>query len=422
MTISKDPLLEKGQPSRRKEWALLIFLFLAKTEIAVGNQVILFFAPFLAKDTGGMDLAGYRYSLLAFDFAALLPLFFPLEKMCPRKAGAAALLVVGLSYLAPQVLLADPHDSNAWAVPTLTFFRLVSGSAFTLFNIVCSVALSTIPEERRGTAMARVEMSWFLASFILPAFGGLLEQRGAIFAVCALMVVPSIILSAVSLFILPSETGDTNVDAGGAHGEAAAEKTSTKKGAVLRRLLGPLMWMSVAMIVNALFGVRYGQWLHVDFGLGATTVGVFSNAIGLGNLTGNFITQALSGASKSMRWSALVATFFLGVLNLAMMFMPTSSPIGAVFGIVLLYFVLFEVGFLACYAYTLEVLGEEKMVGMALFNASISLGRVFGDWLAPLPAMSVIFALSAAGYVAASASLTIPVPDAKKATKVSVVP
>lgn len=415
MTASADPLLEKGQSSRRKEWTLLVFLFFAKMELAVGNQAILFFAPFLAKETGGMDLAGYRYSLLAFDFAALLPVFLPLDRMCPRKAGAASLLIAGFSYLAPQVLLTDVHDSDSRAVSTLTFFRLVSGCAFTVFNIVCGVALSTIPEERRGTAMARVEMSWFLASFILPAFGGLLEQRGAVFAVSALLVVPSIVLCGLSLFILPTETGEKsdNTD-GGAAGEAA--KTSTKKGAVLRRLLGPLLWMSVAMIVNALFTVRYGQWLHVDFGMGATTLGFFSNAIGLGNLTGNFLTQALSGVSKSMRWSSLVATFILGLLNVAMMGMPTSLPIGAVFGVVFMYFILFEVGFLTTYAYTLEVVGEKKMVGMALFNASISLGRVFGDWLAPLPPMYVIFALSAAGYVVASAALTIPVPGQTKAS------
>mmetsp|Transcript_74584 Transcript_74584/g.201188 ORF Transcript_74584/g.201188 Transcript_74584/m.201188 type:complete len:95 (+) Transcript_74584:457-741(+) len=70
-----------------------------------------------------------------------------------------------------------------------------------------------------------------------------------------------------------------------------------------------------------------------------------------------------------------------------------------------LYFFFFEIGFLTSYSYATQLLGDSKTTGMSYYFALMALGRVAGDWVAPFPSMSLLFAWSAVAYAAAAGAL-----------------
>mmetsp|Transcript_91234 Transcript_91234/g.292978 ORF Transcript_91234/g.292978 Transcript_91234/m.292978 type:complete len:404 (-) Transcript_91234:6-1217(-) len=334
------------------------------------------------------------------DLAAVVPALLPLNGCSQRSLGASFMLILAVSFLAPQVLLPLDGPPMPWA---LAACRFAAGVAVTGYGVVCGVVLSELPEERRTKALAQVEMSWFLASFVVPFFGDLLDAFGATLSIVLLIVLPAALLSLAMARFLPGRSGGDKVGAAAAaddDGSAAA----AVDGSLLARMAGVLAWGALVMFSQAAFQCRYGGWLTDKFDMSATELGHFSNAIGLGNLAGNFVVQLASGR-VSLRMLCACTTMGLFFLNGALVLLPSSASIWLLFGLMFLYFFFFEIGFLTSYSYTTQLLGDSKTIGMSYYFALMALGRVAGDWVAPFPSMSLLFAWSAVAYAVAAGAL-----------------
>jgi len=159
--------------------------------------------------------------------------------------------------------------------------------------VVSGVVLSELPEERRTKALAQVEMSWFLASFVVPFFGDLLDAYGATLSIVLLIVLPAALLSLAMARFLPGRSGGDKVGAAAAaddDGSAAA----AVDGSLLARMAGVLAWGALVMFSQAAFQCRYGGWLTDKFDMSATELG--HNAIGLG-----FSSTAPSCCCRALR-------------------------------------------------------------------------------------------------------------------------
>lgn len=374
----------------------MCLLFFAKAVCALAMQSLRVFAPFLAEDMG-LGFPEYRLGILASDLAAVAPALCALDAASPRALSSAAMLAHAASLLAPSLL---PRGRAA----DLVLCRFVSGLAWTVLSIVAGAVLSRFPGARRTQAIALVEMSWFLASFVVPAFGVLLDGVGVPQTVTLLLVAPSLVLAWASARVLPSSLRLV-ADEDAAAGCCAAPPSGPDAQSVHRRMAGLLAWTTLVSLFSSAFQCRYGQWLHGSFGMSASAVGGFSNAIAVGNLAGNLVTQILGDVVLPVRTVAALMGLLMAALSVVLFAVPATISVASLFVLVLLLFLSMECSFLTSFSYATQLLGDAEMTGMSLRFASSSLGSVIGDWVAPYPSMPALFGASAVGYLVASGLL-----------------
>lgn len=409
LSLAGEPLLWKpkqlAQQERKQRYvkeALMITLFLAgKLASALGLQTMLVFAPFLAKDAGGLTFPQYRLGLVAVDLAAIMPVLLPVDRFATNAVGFSSMFVMAVSLLVAQLL---PLGSPL----ALALCRFITGWAWTVWDVVVFSTCSTLGE-RQTIAIAFVELSQTFASLVVPLVGVCLDKYGATPTVEVLLVAPTMAVAFASLWLPRSVADDTKIAVEDC--EVAAKcngTTQAKEGMLLlmRRMYGALIYVFVWGFVNAIFMSRYGGWLHIQFNMNASQLGWFSNSIALGNVAGNLLTQLVGCfASQAVREVTIAMGALVVVMSMALMLTAASSNLWLFFGYIFLYNMAFECSMLTVMSYATYLCVDSSVTGLSLFLACYNVGRVLGDWSAPFPSMPLLFAFSAASFLIASGAL-----------------
>jgi len=150
---------------------------------------------------------------------------------------------------------------------------------------------------------------------------------------------------------------------------------------------------------------RYGTWLHRSFNMSAGQVGLISNAIAGGNLVGNFVTQAVAAARIHVGTAAAFGSGMLSIISALFLMNNADLGVWLLFSLCLLFFIGTEVGYLSALSHATQCCGTEKVLGMSIYVAAGSFGRLGGDYLAPFLTMPEIFTSNIALYMLATVIL-----------------
>lgn len=363
---ASDILLDDDQSSQGFEAPLRLML-VSKFLLAIPTQGFYIFAPFLAVDDANLTLSQYRLSLMALELAGFFPMVCPgLDRCPPNILGGICVATLILAILLPHVL------PGFWWLAVL---RFAAGCAWNTYSVACNAVLTAVDEHKRTESIAYVEMSWFVASFMMPVLGFGIKEYGVqscfllLASLLAIMVPANLKLMPLALPTQKSSGGTARVD----------------ERPLGRRMFGLCVWFFLALGANAAFLARYGAWLKESFGMNASQVGTFSNSIAIGNLAGNALTQLAGrwGVATKNLVQRSTAMWVVACIVLALVGEALSAP--ALFVLILVWFIFFEMAIIGGFSYASALSRDNPMKGMSWIYGSLALGRILGDWLAPMP-------------------------------------
>jgi DHA1 family inner membrane transport protein len=251
----------------------LIALFLAAFAFGTAEFVIAGVLPEVATGLGvSIPVAGYLVTGYAIGIAIGGPLLAVATKKFSRKT---VILALSVAFTAGQVLCAlSPNFEVLMAARVLV--AIVHG---TYFGIASIVAVSLVPVERRGFAVALI-LSGLTVSNILgvpggTAIGNALGWRATFWAVGALALVATI---AIALF-LPRNAGNATT-AGSFRREfraLARQQIVTSLGIAVLVMIGQYsLFTYIAPLLREVTGLDAGAvpWVLLLYGVGST-IGVF---------------------------------------------------------------------------------------------------------------------------------------------------
>jgi len=230
-----------------------------------------------------------------------------------------------------------------------------------------------VPYQRRGLALAVIEVGWSLAFIIgVPAMGFLITRFGwsAPFPVLAAMGVG---MFAAIWWMAPQR--DAN--------HIPARNPWVNFGSVLRNVpvvtgIMIALWASAG---NELVNLIFGVWLEDSFGLQIAALAGASAVIGLSELSGEGLVALLTdriGKPRALAWG-LSANAVTAVL------LPYigRTEIGALVGLFLFY-ITFEFVMVSHLPMMTELFPGARATVMSFNLTGHSLGRAMGAFLAPL--------------------------------------
>jgi len=228
-----------------------------------------------------------------------------------------------------------------------------------------------VPYERRARILALTEFGWSLAFIIgIPLVGLVIQFWGwqAPFLMIACLGGLLIIFLG---WLLP---GDRPIA-----GQRVGLGQNLKLILSSHPALAGLILGAAISGANELVNMVFGTWMETSFGLKLTALGVASTVIGFSELGGESLVSLLTDRLGKGR-SVLIGI----LLNcLAAILMPTlgHSLLGALVSLSLFY-VTFEFTIVSSIPLLTEVLPPARATLMAMFVASMSIGRAAGDLLA----------------------------------------
>lgn len=251
-----------------------------------------------------------------------------------------------------------------------------------------------VPYEQRGLVLGLTELGWSLSFLVaVPLMGWLISQFGwkAPFPVLGGLGIISFVYLMARL---PSDK---------LHGSS---RTSLWKNfgrvfsfppAIAGLVMGACLSAS-----NELINVVFGVWLKDSFAIEIAGLGVVAFIIGASELGGEGLSSLLADRLGKGRSVAIGLFIYIGCFLLLPVLGKTHF--GAAVGLFLIYLT-FEFAVVSSMPLMTEVLPQARATLMAVFIASMSLGRALGDLLAfPLYDRGIIW-IAGGGAVFASLSL-----------------
>jgi MFS transporter, DHA1 family, inner membrane transport protein len=229
-----------------------------------------------------------------------------------------------------------------------------------------------IPYQRRGQALALLELGWSLAFIIgVPLMGLLIARSGwkAPFQVLAVLGLLSIILMAI---LLPSEAARPA-------GQPGLWRMFGLVLASAPALAGLLMGAAASM-ANELVGLVFGVWLEDTFGLKIAALGIAAMVIGFSELGGELLSAGLVDRIGKAR--AVALGLVCNSLAVILLVLLGSGLTGALVGLFLFYLT-FEFAIVCTIPLMNEILPQARATVMAIYIATITLGRAVGDVISP---------------------------------------
>jgi predicted MFS family arabinose efflux permease len=279
------------------------------------------------------------------------------------------LAAVGLFILA-GLLLAGL--GTLWAV-ALAF--VLYGLAKILFDPAVQAYLGdTVPYQERGRAIGIVELSWS-SSWLLgvPLSGFLIERWGWRAPWMGLTVFGALSLWLILVRLQPSSSCsvyDREVSFIG--GTLRAWRDLLRRPLIARFLLVGLL-LNLAIEVPF---VIYGAWLEDAFGLGLSTLGVASIAVGLAEATAEFGTMVFTDRLGKRR-SVLLGLLGLALSLLGLPWMAGRGVVVALAGVVVV-MLTFEFSLVSFLPLASEVAPQARASLISLVVTAFSLGRIVG--------------------------------------------
>jgi MFS transporter, DHA1 family, inner membrane transport protein len=229
-----------------------------------------------------------------------------------------------------------------------------------------------IPYARRGRTIAVTEFGWSLSFILGMPLAGFLIARSGWLAPYQLMMLLGVFIFAGLFWMLPGE----DRSASDYPSLGANLRTVLTSAPALAGLAVGLLASGANEVVNLIFGV----WLEDSFGLQIAALGAASAVIGLSELCG----EGLVAAYVDRLGKPLAIGLGLGANCLAALalFFLRHSQAGALVGLFLFYST-FEFTLVSIIPLMTEILPSARATLMAANVAALSLGRAFGDLLAP---------------------------------------
>ena len=247
--------------------------------------------------------------------------------------------------------------------------------------------------ERRGFVLGLTELGWSLSFLVaVPLMGWLINQFGwkAPFPVLGG-------LSIISFLYLMAR-----LPADDAHGSSQMSlwRNFGRVFSFPPAIAGLVMGASLSAS-NELINVVFGVWLKDSFAIEIAGLGATAFVIGVSELGGEGLSSLLADRLGKGRAVASGILVYIGCILLLPML--GKSYIGAIIGLFFIYLT-FEFAVVSSMPLMTEVLPKARATLMAVFIASMSLGRALGDLLAFPLYNRGIFWIALGGAVFASLS------------------
>lgn len=343
----------------------LVLFTLTRLVVNTSSRMIY---PFLAIFAGGLGVEIGTVSLaLAVSMAtgAVGPFLAPIADRRGRKTG----MLIGMGIFMVGVLSASLFPSVA------TFFiAIVLGS---LGNNVLLPSMQAYlsdhtPYEKRGFYLAIIELSWALSFIVMVPLAGLILEK-TIWNGPFIGLSIAGTLALLMIVLLVHKDTPTN-----------PEPLTVFKDLRQVFAFGPAvaaLLMGVTFLTgNELVNVVFGVWMQDSFGLQIAALGAASILLGVSELCGEGIAAFLAdrlGKERSIAAGMIANTAFAVLLPWL-----GKTQTGA-FIWLFLFYLTFEVTLISALPLMTEVFPKARATMMALFIASLSMGRAVGDVLAP---------------------------------------
>lgn len=345
---------------------LQIGLFtLARVAISTSFRMVYPFLPVFARGLG-VEPASLAMALSIRSFLGVLgPFIATIADTHDRKTGI--LLGIGLFTIGSGVV-------GIWP----SFWSFILGTSLVLLgNVVFIPSVNAylgdrISYEKRGRVMAFLELNWALSFIIgIPVVRFLIESYD--------WMTPFILFSGVGLvfFVLFAWMLPSN----------QIPKTDENK---LWKNLGRLVrtWPALAgMLVGVLatssnetVNLIFGLWIEGQFGLNFGALTAAAVVIGVSELGGEVFTGLFldTVGKRKMIW------IFLGINSLAALLLPlTGGILGWAMAGLGFFYISFEIILVSMLTLMSEVMPDSRATMMAATVAGFSLGRMFGNLIAP---------------------------------------
>lgn len=241
-----------------------------------------------------------------------------------------------------------------------------------------------VPYQRRGRVLGLTEFGWSL-SFILgvPLVGFVIARGGWQSPFPILAGLGLLALGGLAWLLPKDPTPDGNLP--------GFWKNLSSVFAFGPARAGLLMGVSFSA-ANELVNLIFGVWMEDSFGLKIAALGAASAVLGISELGGESLASGLSDWLGKSR--AVGAGLFLNSLAALGLPLLGASPTGALIGLFLFYLT-FEFTLVSSIPIMTEILPAARATLMATYIAGFSVGRGFGDLMAPtlygwgMPAIAV---------------------------------
>ncbi|MCH8339457.1 MAG: MFS transporter [Chloroflexi bacterium] len=362
----------------------LLAITVTRTIISTGFRLVYPFLPVLARGVGVEPQA----IVLAITARSGLGLASPILGSLGDLRGRRLAILVGVGIFAGGMVLV-----GIWPIYVALFIAILATG---LSKIVLDPAQyaylgDRVAFERRGTAMALVELSWSLAFLVgIPLVGLMIAAWG--------WQSPYPILAGVALlggaWLWRSLPADRPPESSGPKLLDRFKSILARRSAVV--LLGVSLLMAAG---NEVVSIVFGLWFEEAFALSVAALGAASAIIGLAELSGEGLVAGIAdriGKKRSVAIGLLLTT-------LASLALPVlgQTLLGALLGLFFFY-LFFEITIVSSLPLMTEQTPTSRSTLMATNIAAISLGRILGA-LAGGPLFSI--GLGANGAVSAILNL-----------------
>jgi predicted MFS family arabinose efflux permease len=350
-----------GAPLRRQLTALTV----TRLVVSTANRMVYPFLPVIARGLG----VSIEMATLAVFARSSLGLLGPLLGSTGDRHGRRSAMTIGLAVFGGGMVMVA-----LWPTYPLFFLGLLVSGAGTIISDSALYAYlgDRVPYERRGIAMALVEIGWSAAYVAgIPLSGWLIGQRGwnAPFLWLALLGWAIVF---VLRRILPRD--------GLAHDARPSLRSGFRQVLSQPAAMACLLITLLLLAANQSITIIYGIWFEQSFGLRVEELGVASAVIGLAGISGVLMVALLSDRLGKRRTVALG----IGVTMLASLSLPFLS--GRLTTVLASFFVLylaFEVAVVAALPLMSELVPRARATLMAANVAAIAAGDALGALIGP---------------------------------------
>ncbi len=362
----------------------LLAITVTRTIISTGFRLVYPFLPVLARGVGVEPQA----IVLAITARSGLGLASPILGSLGDLRGRRLAILVGVGIFAGGMVLV-----GIWPIYVALFIAILATG---LSKIVLDPAQyaylgDRVAFERRGTAMALVELSWSLAFLVgIPLVGLMIAAWG--------WQSPYPILAGVALlggaWLWRSLPADRPPESSGPKLLDRFKSILARRSAVV--LLGVSLLMAAG---NEVVSIVFGLWFEEAFALSVAALGAASAIIGLAELSGEGLVAGIADRIGKKR-SVAIGLLLTILASLALPVLG-QTLLGALLGLFFFY-LFFEITIVSSLPLMTEQTPTSRSTLMATNIAAISLGRSLGA-LAGGPLFSI--GLGANGAVSAILNL-----------------
>jgi len=350
-----------GAPLRRQLTAFTV----SRMVVSTANRMVYPFLPVIARGLG----VSIEMATLAVFARSFLGLFGPLLGSMADRHGRRSALTLGLAIFGGGMMIVA-----LW--PTYPLFvvgLLISGAGTIIADSAVYAYLGDrIPYQRRGTAMAMVEIGWSMAYVAGIPLSGWLIGRSDWHTPFLWLALLGWTIALVLRRVLPRD------------GPVHQARPTLRNG--LRQILAQpaaVACLAITLLVlmaNQSITIIYGVWLEGSFGLRVEELGATSAVIGLAGISGVLMIALLSDRLGKRRTVGLG----IGLTIVAYVGLPiVAGNLTAVLVTFFLLYLAFEIAVVANLPLMSELVPGARATLMAGNVAAIAAGDALGNLVGP---------------------------------------